>query len=55
MSGCGDVSRPIKNGNEFKKKINLTRNNQKQRNVFYADFIFIMLIISHSNPTIAGN
>jgi hypothetical protein len=45
---------PIENGNEFKTKINLTRKDQKQKNEFYADFIFIMLIIRHSNPTIAG-
>ena len=43
MSGCGDVCRPVKNCNECKTKINLTRKDQKQRNVFYADFIFIIL------------
>jgi hypothetical protein len=54
MSGCGYVDRPIKNGHEFGTKINLTRKEQKQRNVFYDYFIFIMLIIRHSNPTISG-
>jgi len=29
MSGCADSGRPIKNGNEFKKKINLTRKDKK--------------------------
>jgi len=54
MSGCGDVSVPIKNCFESQTKINLTREDKKQSNLFYAGFFFIMLIISHSDPTIAG-
>jgi len=38
MSGCGDVSIPIKSGNEFKTKINLIREDKKQSNVFLCLF-----------------